>query len=129
MLVLPLDVANRSVDGGYDMVVLWQILYLAAVIWVIVIVPFAMFYYEAYEEERSCCSQFVTAFCYTLIFMIAFGALTAIMYVTIGNADVPFKFYTTTLGGTVECFLLLLITPVSACLLLEGARDFLCACR
>jgi hypothetical protein len=51
VLMLPLDVANRSSAGGLPMDVLWQILYILVAVMCIGVVPFMMFYYEAWDPE------------------------------------------------------------------------------
>ena len=51
ILMLPLDVANRAVDGGLPMQQLWEAMYLTASIMAFGVVPFMMFYYEAEDPE------------------------------------------------------------------------------
>ena len=51
VLMLPLDVANRSAGGALPMELLWQIMYIAVAGMAIGVVPFMMFYYEAWDPE------------------------------------------------------------------------------
>lgn len=53
VLMLPMDVANRSSAGGLPMDVLWQVLYILVAVMCIGVVPFLMFYYEAWDPESQ----------------------------------------------------------------------------
>lgn len=63
VLLLPLDVGNRSgvvgcgfwndSCGGLDMVLVWEIVYCAMAILVVMVVPFTIFYYEAASEHTK----------------------------------------------------------------------------
>ncbi len=53
VLMLPLDVGNsRGYGGGLDMEVFWQIIYAAITIMVVILIPFAIFFYES-DEDKS----------------------------------------------------------------------------
>eukprot|EP01083_Nonionella_stella_P225055 800534_1 len=48
VLTLPFDVANSvGAGGGLDVATLWQIVFITATALIIVIIPFAFFYYES----------------------------------------------------------------------------------
>lgn len=51
--MLPLDVGNTDTNGGFPMQKLWQAIYIIMAAWAVVIVPFAMFYYEGDEYDES----------------------------------------------------------------------------
>ena len=53
VLMLPLDVANRSSESGLSMVLLWQIMYLAVAVMCIGVLPLMMFYYEAEDPAGA----------------------------------------------------------------------------
>lgn len=60
VLLLPLDVANRSgivgcgfwnnECGGLDLTLVWQIVYIIVAALVVVVIPYAIFYYENLEN-------------------------------------------------------------------------------
>ena len=61
VLMLPLDVANRSSEGGLAMELLWQVMYISVGVVCIGVLPFMMFYYEAEDpasdEWQVCCQR------------------------------------------------------------------------
>ena len=50
--MLPLDVANQRV-GGFPMTTLWLVVYITMAVLVVVVIPFAAFYYEADEYDET----------------------------------------------------------------------------
>jgi hypothetical protein len=50
--MLPLDVANSKV-GGFPMAILWLIVYITMAALVVVVIPFAAFYYEGDEYDET----------------------------------------------------------------------------
>ena len=50
--MLPLDVANGT-TGGFPMAVLWQVILIVMAAMAVVIIPFAMFYYEGDEYDET----------------------------------------------------------------------------
>ena len=88
VLMLPLDVANRSCNGGLPMEFLWQMLYLAVAIMCIGVVPFLMFYYEAWDPESNSW-QLCTAVKYEVCTVLIVGATLFFMWLGLGYADVP----------------------------------------
>lgn len=53
--MLPLDVANsgNGRDGGFPMTTLWLVVYIMMAALIVVIIPFAAFYYEADEYDET----------------------------------------------------------------------------
>jgi hypothetical protein len=50
---LPLDVSNaRGYGGGFNMELIWQIVYATIIITIIILIPFAIFLYES-DEDKS----------------------------------------------------------------------------
>jgi hypothetical protein len=52
MLVLPLDVGNFRESTNVDMKIFWYIIYMTSAIFVVIILPLALFYYES-DEDKS----------------------------------------------------------------------------
>lgn len=52
MLILPLDVGNFRESSNVDMKIFWYIIYMAAAVFMTIILPLALFYYES-DEEKS----------------------------------------------------------------------------
>lgn len=83
VLLLPYDIANRrstdvqnSVGGGIDTVLCWEIVMYAIAIMTVVVVPFAIFYYEGMDpDQKDICNQLKPAVCYTTITTILFMVL------------------------------------------------------
>jgi hypothetical protein len=54
VLMLPLDVSNvRGTGGGIDMQLFWFIIYLSTAVFIAVILPCLIFWYEA-DPDWSC---------------------------------------------------------------------------
>jgi hypothetical protein len=51
--MLPLDVGNSDTNGGFPMKVLWLVIYIIMAAFAVVIVPFAMIYYEGDEYDET----------------------------------------------------------------------------
>eukprot|EP01061_Rhynchopus_euleeides_P018825 TRINITY_DN31050_c0_g1_i1.p1 TRINITY_DN31050_c0_g1~~TRINITY_DN31050_c0_g1_i1.p1 ORF type:complete len:516 (+),score=179.03 TRINITY_DN31050_c0_g1_i1:309-1856(+) len=98
-LLLPFDVANRKdptiredTGGEIDVALMWQITLWGIAGMSIVVLPFALFYYEAWDpngsgdgeqEGNAVCvagHQFASAICYTTIYIIAFAAILCLVY-------------------------------------------------
>ena len=83
VLMLPLDVANRSSAGGIPMDILWQILYIAVSAMCIGVVPFLMFFYEAWDPE-SRNWQLWTAIKYEFCTVIVVGLALVLLWLFVG---------------------------------------------
>ncbi|EGG21903.1 LMBR1-like conserved region-containing protein [Cavenderia fasciculata] len=88
ILMLPLDVANKGGEGGFPMDTIWLVIYIAIAIFSVIIVPFAMFYYES-EEADGTNNQFASAFKGTLFLLFAFAVITVLLWLFIGIAEIP----------------------------------------
>lgn len=92
VLLLPLDVANREGDGGLDMTLLYEIMYLMIAVMAIVLVPFMIFHYEAYDPE-SRELQCWTALKYQFVTVVVAAVTISMMWLFLGYADVPITEY------------------------------------
>ncbi|KAJ9449797.1 hypothetical protein DIPPA_35729 [Diplonema papillatum] len=98
VLLLPFDVANRrdptvmaGSTGGIDLAVMWQMVLGLIVAWVLLITPFATFYYEAWDpSQKSSFEQIKPALGYTFGWCFIFFLLFIILWFTVGYADLPF---------------------------------------
>eukprot|EP01107_Rhizomastix_libera_P009698 TRINITY_DN2582_c0_g1_i1.p1 TRINITY_DN2582_c0_g1~~TRINITY_DN2582_c0_g1_i1.p1 ORF type:complete len:504 (-),score=122.11 TRINITY_DN2582_c0_g1_i1:73-1482(-) len=88
VLMLPLDVANTSLNGSLPMDVLWEIVFLVMVILALGVLPFTMFYYEADEEKGSIISQALKGLKAVFITCFAFLIIYFLLWVFIGVIDV-----------------------------------------
>jgi len=93
VLMLPLDVANRTTNGGIPMGVLWEIVYMAIAILAIVVIPFGIFYYEAEDpdEEGSATKQFTTAIKWILLCIVVAVLIIVLMWIFLGFADISVR--------------------------------------
>ena len=89
VLLLPLDVNNiRTFGSGLNMKVLWYILFISIIAYVLILFPISSSYYEA-DEDWSCCEKFRHSICWFLVYAFFFGTLSAILYISIGQAELP----------------------------------------
>ena len=54
VFLLPLDVANTKLDGGlsYAFQITWQVFYGFVAVFVVLVIPFFIFYYESEDPEK-----------------------------------------------------------------------------
>ena len=95
VLLLPLDVANRTTASGLDMEVLWQLAYMMIALFALGVIPFLIFYYEA-EDPESRQYQCWTAVKYELVTLGVTLALLIVAWLLAGFAEVPIVSYTYT---------------------------------
>lgn len=50
ILLLPLDVGNFRGGSNVDMKMFWYIIYMTSAFFIIVVLPFALFYYESDDD-------------------------------------------------------------------------------
>jgi LMBR1 domain-containing protein 1 len=101
VLLLPYEVANRQdptavgeYGGGIDTALMWQIMLWTSAALIIVVIPFAMFFYEAHDPEHfSYVQQCVPAALYTLGLVIVYIGLFCVLFYTIGYAVIPYYSY------------------------------------
>lgn len=92
VLMLPLDVSNQSSNGGIPTDIIWEVLYIAIAVVGLGLIPFGIFFYEAddpAESHNSIWKQLLTASIYEFVIVAIFIALTAILWATMGVAEVP----------------------------------------
>lgn len=82
ILLLPLDVANSRGDGGgFNMELFYQIMFIVYFVFIIVIAPYTLFYYES-DDEKSVFGRLCYALCMevgviivtVILIFIAYGA-------------------------------------------------------
>ena len=101
VLLLPYDVANKksvlvaeSVGGGINTIFLWNVVLWLIVLFALIIVPFAIFYYESWDpESEGISSQISSALSYTSAIFFTFVGLVIVLWISAGYSDVPFTNY------------------------------------
>eukprot|EP00999_Lentomonas_sp_LEN2_P002199 NODE_347_length_1607_cov_39.561486_g315_i0.p1 GENE.NODE_347_length_1607_cov_39.561486_g315_i0~~NODE_347_length_1607_cov_39.561486_g315_i0.p1 ORF type:complete len:484 (+),score=72.80 NODE_347_length_1607_cov_39.561486_g315_i0:83-1534(+) len=101
VLLLPFDVANKakpdvmaSVGGGLNVGVIWQVVLISIVVFVVVVIPFTLMYYEAADPDKGgIAEQLIAAFGYTLLAVLVYGLALTILWLTVGNARIPYQLY------------------------------------
>eukprot|EP01060_Flectonema_neradi_P002467 TRINITY_DN11529_c0_g1_i1.p1 TRINITY_DN11529_c0_g1~~TRINITY_DN11529_c0_g1_i1.p1 ORF type:complete len:502 (+),score=72.93 TRINITY_DN11529_c0_g1_i1:84-1589(+) len=102
VLLLPFDVANKrdptvmaGSTGGIDLVLMWNLVLWTISAWVLVVTPFATFYYEAWDpQQKSNLEQIRPALCYTFATVFVFMLFFVILWFTVGYADLDLTSYT-----------------------------------
>ena len=93
VLMVPLDVSNnRTFGGGINMKLFWFIIFIMTLIYILIIFPISSSLYEA-QEEWTTCEKIKHSFCFFLVVIIFFVAITGILYATIGETSIPIKKY------------------------------------
>lgn len=101
VLLLPYDVAARVDPSAaskftvqIDTETMWEIVLWACAAFVIVLIPFANFYYEAYDpDEDKPGKQISQAVMYTLGICACMVGLTLVLWTTVGEAVIPYYSY------------------------------------
>ena len=89
VLLLPLDVNNnRTFGSGLNMQILWYILFISIIIYVLILFPISSSFYET-DEDWTCCEKFRHSIGWFIVYIIFFGAITLILYFTIGKVEIP----------------------------------------
>ena len=86
VLLLPMDVANRSTGSGLDMEGLYQAVYMIIAIMILGVLPYLIFYYEA-ENPEGRNYQCWTAVKYEALTVLISLTVVVIMWVFLGKAD------------------------------------------
>jgi len=89
ILMLPLDVANTSTNGGFPMNQLWETIYILIACFAVVIIPFTIFYYEAEEPGQSNSKQIKTAIKWELVTLLICAIITIVLWLAIGYVEIP----------------------------------------
>lgn len=100
VLMFPLDVTNSQVcsttlplvdcSTTFPMDLLWQIVYIANIVTVFVLVPFAFFYYEG-DSEWSGGRKLLSSFLWTLAIVIIVVVVIGIPYILAGFATYKYE--------------------------------------
>ncbi|KAL1508346.1 hypothetical protein AB1Y20_004456 [Prymnesium parvum] len=93
VLMLPLDVANRQSDGGFDMEALWNAVYIAQGLFAIILIPSTLFYYEA-EDPEAREAQCWTALKFEVSTVVIVTTIYVIFWLLWGMAEIPIEDFT-----------------------------------
>lgn len=115
VLLLPLDVANNDgyagcdgydtkLCGGLNMELFWNIIYVMVLVWIVVMIPFSTFFYEADDgmlmsgtaagKKESANSRLVEAIKYEIIVLVVAGLLFLLTYFFLKETNIPVREYT-----------------------------------
>ena len=93
VLALPLDVSNnRGFGNGLDMHLFWCIIYYADFIYVFIIYPLSVSYYEC-DSEWTFCEKLKHSLCFFILTLIIFITIVVTLYILFGKAEVPITAY------------------------------------
>jgi len=91
ILLLPMDVGNARTNGGLAMGPLWVAAFISAVVLIVIVLPFTIFYYEAEDPtEDSLGKRVGEGLKYSLVTLFVYCAITGVLWVLIGEAQVPY---------------------------------------
>jgi len=103
VLLLPFDVTNAQTGGGLNLNIAWSISIYVTAIFLVVLLPYAYFYYENDtdpNEDTSCCcglipfwnGQCCEGVKWAAGFLIVFSIILVIMYELLSYADLPLTY-------------------------------------
>jgi LMBR1 domain-containing protein 1 len=102
ILLLPLDVGNRS-GGGLQLEALWQFILMAVAVLGFIVIPFCMFYYEEQDPDSGVKTQWMGALKMTSMMVIVVVLTVAIGYVFLGKTQIPATQYQAKWSTTGVC--------------------------
>jgi len=89
VLMISLDIGNaRGYGGGFNMDSLWQVSILFTSLFLLVLIPFALFFYET-DENKAFRQRLTSASTYTVAIFIVIIILLVITYGSFGNTNIP----------------------------------------
>jgi len=110
VLGLPLDVGNNTTSpacqlgygrenfcGGFEMYLFWEIMFMLVLAWMVLFIPFSVFYYE--EDDGTLLgkpqkSRVWVALGYELFVLFIVGTIFTLCYLFLSYANVPVEAYT-----------------------------------
>jgi len=93
ILILPLDVSNsRGQGAGMRIDLLWQILFISVAVYIVLLAPFSLFYYEAEDEEETS-SKICHAVKMELFLLVIMVILFCATYFFFAKAEIPVEEY------------------------------------
>eukprot|EP00163_Fabomonas_tropica_P003907 TRINITY_DN13466_c0_g2_i5.p1 TRINITY_DN13466_c0_g2~~TRINITY_DN13466_c0_g2_i5.p1 ORF type:complete len:560 (-),score=152.78 TRINITY_DN13466_c0_g2_i5:3659-5239(-) len=88
VLLLPLDVGNRF-NPIFNMALMWQVFFIIVAVMVIIVIPFAIFYYENDEDEAG--TQLAGALKMEAITFVVAAIVIGLMYAFLSTAEPPIE--------------------------------------
>ncbi len=95
IVLLPLDVANAKMKGGLDfgLGIFWQVLFGVLLVFVVVVIPFATFYYESEDPDKGIRHQIIWGLVYSIAALVIFLAVFGVTYYWFGQSYVPYNLH------------------------------------
>ncbi len=92
VMMLTMDVLNTPPfgNGSIPMQILWIVFLCLIAAWIVILIPYSIFYYEAYDPGVSTCSKVMSAFWWTLLCFVIAAAIAVVVWIFAGVATVPF---------------------------------------
>lgn len=100
VMMLTMDVLNTPPfgSGSIPMTILWIVFLCLIAAWVVLLIPYSIFYYEADDPGVTTFHKVMSAFWWTLICFLVAAAIAILIWVFAGVAAVPYIPYTASLG-------------------------------
>jgi LMBR1 domain-containing protein 1 len=92
VMMLTMDVLNTPPFGGWTipMQILWIVFLCLIAAWIVLLIPYSIFYYEADDPGVTTCHKVMSAFWWTLLCMVVAGAICIVVWIFAGVASVPY---------------------------------------
>jgi LMBR1 domain-containing protein 1 len=92
--MVPLDVINDSENLKIDMQVMWFITYMVTLVMIVILIPYAIFFYET-DPEKTFCRRFFTALMFLIATLLVVSAILFVSWYFLRYVDLPIVEITT----------------------------------
>lgn len=115
VLIVPFDVANQGTEygcgvltdldcGGLDLFWVWQVAFLVIGVWVLLFIPYTIFFYESFDyETRTSCQACIASSWMNVGITLFFAAAFVITYFFLRYTEPPVENYLATEGSFITC--------------------------
>ena len=88
MFALPLDVANTRTNSNVDVKILWYILFCTALAYIVIVLPFGIYFYET-DETKDFKQRLWTAFKSLTITFVVSTLIVTLSFAGLSYSSVP----------------------------------------
>lgn len=91
VLLVPLDVSNsRGYGSGFNMEIMWYVVYISVLVFLAFLIPVLSFYYES-DEDKSFLNRVCTTIAMEFVMILLMGVFLAMFYLFCSTVYLPVR--------------------------------------